>query len=57
MWFLLLLGILLWPEATLCVVLFVAGYPVLGIISIAASFWSVKDQIVKFITAEGKVGE
>ena len=42
LWLLVLVGILVWPELTLCVLLFMYGHPVLAVVAFLASFWSGK---------------
>lgn len=46
-WVLLLIGIFVWPEATLCVVLWQAGYPLLAILAIFATFFNGRDIVKK----------
>lgn len=41
----LLVGIFVWPEATLCVVLFQAGHPILGVLAILATYFNVRDLV------------
>jgi len=52
-WIALLVGIFVWPEATLCVVLFQAGYPILAVLAIFATFFNGRD-IVKNKIKEAK---
>jgi len=42
LWILVLLGILVWPELTLCVLLFFYGHPILAVVAFVASFYSGK---------------
>lgn len=50
LWCVLFVGILVWPEMTLAVILFYHGYWVLGIVALLASFYSGKDFV------KGKLG-
>lgn len=42
-WVVLLLGILVWPQMALCVLLYYHGYWILGTVALVASFYSGKD--------------
>ncbi len=45
-----IVGILVWPELTLCVILWMLGHPVLGVFALLfASTTSVKTVVVKRI--------
>jgi hypothetical protein len=43
LWILVLLGILVWPELTLCVLLFFYGHPILAVVAFIASFYNGKE--------------
>lgn len=52
LWLLVLVGILVWPELTLCVLLFLYGHPVLAVVAFLASFWSGKQAIMNKVTED-----
>lgn len=54
MWVVLLLGIIVWPQMTLCVILYYHGYWVLGTVALVASFYSGKDFVHKKLVSGEK---
>jgi hypothetical protein len=50
------LGILFWPQLTLCIILWSLGHPVLGVIALLSSWGSVT-KIIKERYIDHKTGE
>lgn len=48
-WLSLLIGIFVWPELAFCVLLFVEGYPLLGLCAVGCTFFSGKKLVMDWV--------